>query len=55
MSGNLILNQSKDNYLPEHIKFELDKFDVLLNMIHVIKDTHVVPHLELQAWINLKL
>ena len=43
-----------DRYLPEGIKFELEKLNVLLNKIHITKDTPNMSDLELQALFNLK-
>ena len=41
-----------DSYL--RIKSELDKLDVLLNKIHITKDTLNMSDLELKALFNLK-
>ena len=43
-----------DSYLPQDIKSELDKLDVLLNKIHIAKDTPNMSDLELKALFNLK-
>ena len=43
-----------DSYLPQDIKSELDKLDVLLNKIHLTKDTPNMSDLELKALFNLK-
>ena len=43
-----------DNYLPQDIKSELDKLEVLLNKIHLTKDTPNMSDLVLKALFNLK-
>ena len=43
-----------DSYLPQDIKSELDKLDVLLNKIHLTKDNPNMCDLELKALFNLK-
>ena len=43
-----------DSYLPHDIKSELDKLDVLLNKIHIAKDTPNMSDLELKALFNLE-
>ena len=42
------------SYLPQDIQSELDKLDVLLNKIHIAKDTPNMSDLELKALFNLK-
>ena len=44
-----------DSYLHQDIKSELDKLDVLLNKIHISKDTPNMSDLELKALFNLKI
>ena len=41
-----------NNYLSQGIKSELDKLDVLLNNIHITKDTPNMSDLEHQALFN---
>ena len=43
-----------DSYLPQDTKSELDKLDVLLNKIHIAKDTPNMSDLELKALFNLE-
>ena len=45
---------TSDSYLPQYIKSELDKLDVLLNAIHVTKYIPNVWDLELKALFQLK-
>ena len=43
-----------DSYLPQDIKTELDKVNVLLNKIHITKDIPNMSDLELQALLKKK-
>ena len=45
---------TSDSYLPQYIKSELDKLDVLLNAIHVTKYIPNLWDLELKALFQLK-
>ena len=57
-SPNLFVPKSSwgppDSCLPQDIKSELDKLDVLLNKIHITKDTPNMSDSELKAF-NLKI
>ena len=46
--------EPNDGYLPHDIKSELYILDVLLNKIHITKDTPYMSDLELKALFNLK-
>ena len=51
-SPKLFFPKSPDSYLTQDFKSELDKLDVLLNRIHITKDTPNMSDLELQAIFN---